>query len=116
MESAYLVGAGGAIGAIIRFAVGRRLVHERFPVATLTVNIGGTFILALVTAANLHHEVILFIGMGACGSFTTYSSFSFETIRLWEAGDGFRALIYALGTLGLCLLAGVIGFGIGRFW
>lgn len=116
MEPAHLVGTGGAIGAILRFAVGHWLGSERFPVATLTVNIIGSFVFAVVTAASVQHDIILFIGVGACGSFTTYSSFSFETIRLWETGERLRALSYALGTLGLCLLAGLVGIGVGRLW
>lgn len=61
--------------------------------------------MGLVIFAGLSNELVLFVGVGACGSFTTYSSFGFETVRLWETGDRLRASIYALGTLGLCLLA-----------
>lgn len=116
MEPAFLISVGGAFGAVLRFAVSRWLVHERFPIATLTVNILGTFALALTTAVSAHQEVILLIGVGTCGAFTTYSSFSFETIRLWEAGDSLRAVTYALGTLGLCLLAGFLGLSLGRLF
>lgn len=108
MEPAHLLGAGGAIGAVLRYLVGQRLVHQRFPLATLVINVVGSFVLGLVTFAAASNEVVLFIGTGVCGSFTTYSSFSFETVRLWETGDRARALIYALGTFGLCAAAAVL--------
>lgn len=53
--------------------------------------------------AGATNETMLFVGIGARGSFTTYSSFSFQTVRLWETGDQFRATLYAVGTLVLCL-------------
>lgn len=112
VEPAHLLGTGGAIGAVCRYAVGQWLAHDRFPFATLAVNVVGSFVLGLVTFAGLSNEVVLFVGVGACGSFTTYSSFSFETVRLWEAGDRLRASIYALGTLGLCVVAAAVAAGI----
>lgn len=112
MEPAHLLGTGGAIGAVLRYAVGQWLVHERFPLATLVVNVVGSFVLGLVAFAGTTSEIVLFVGVGACGSFTTYSSFSFETVRLWETGDRLRATIYALGTLGLCLAAAALAAGL----
>lgn len=105
VEPAHLLGTGGALGAVGRYAVGRWLAHDRFPFGTLAVNVIGSFVLGLVTFAGMGDEVVLFLGVGACGSFTTYSSFSFETVRLWEGDDRLRASLYALGTLGLCLIA-----------
>lgn len=106
MEPAHLLGTGGAIGAILRYAVGQWIMYDRFPVATLVVNVIGSFVLGIVTFAGSTSDVMLFVGIGACGSFTTYSSFSFEVVRLWETGDRVRASIYAFGTFGLCLAAG----------
>lgn len=115
MEPAHLLGTGGAIGAILRYAVGLWLAHGRFPFGTLTVNVIGSFVLGLVTFAGSSSEVMLFIGLGACGSFTTYSSFSFQTIRIWETGDRLRAAIYAAGTLVLCLLSALLAAGLLEF-
>lgn len=112
MDPAYLLGTGGAIGAVARYSVGKILVHDRFPVSTLVVNVVGSFVLGLVTVAELDSVVVLFVGVGACGSFTTYSSFSMQTVRLWETGDRLRASIYALGTLLLCLIAASIAAGL----
>lgn len=112
MEPAHLLGTGGAIGAVLRYAVGQWLVHERFPLATLAVNVGGSFVFGLVVFAGMSNETVLFVGAGACGSFTTYSSFSVQTAQLWEAGDRLRATIYAFGTLGLCLTAAGVAAGL----
>lgn len=111
IEPAHLVGTGGAIGAVCRYAVGQWLAHDRFPFATLGVNVVGSFVLGLVMFAPVNTEVFLLIGVGACGSFTTYSSFSVQTVRLWETGDRLRASLYAGGTLCLCVAAaGTAGF------
>lgn len=112
MEPAHLVGTGGAIGAVLRHYVGVWLGHERFPFGTFSVNVGGSFVLGLVTVAGLSNEVALLVGVGACGSFTTYSSFSFETVRLWETGDRLRAVIYAVGTLVVCVGAAALAAGL----
>ena len=112
MEPAHLLGTGGAIGAVLRYAVGQILVNERFPFSTLVVNVVGSFILGLIVFSGLDSEVVLFVGTGVCGSFTTYSSFSVQTVRLWETGDRLRAAIYAFGTLGLSLIATGVAAGL----
>ncbi len=112
MEPAHLVGTGGAIGAIFRYIIGLRITHERFPLPTLVVNVVGSFVFGLITFAGINSEIVLFVGIGVCGSFTTYSSFSFETVRMWETGERLRASIYAFGTLGLCLLAVAFAAGL----
>lgn len=108
MEPAHLVGTGGAIGAVCRHYMGLWIQHDQFPLGTLGVNVVGSFILGLVTFVGLPTDAALLVGTGACGSFTTYSSFSFETVRLWETGDKLRATVYAGGTLGLCLGAAAL--------
>lgn len=112
MEPAHIVGTGGAIGAILRYGVGLWIIHERFPLSTLVVNIVGSFVLGLVTFAGINSEIMLLVGIGACGSFTTYSSFSFETVRLWETGNRLRAAIYALGTVSLCMIGVLLAAGL----
>ncbi len=116
MEPAHLLGTGGAIGAVLRYAVGQWIVHDRFPVSTLIVNVVGSFVLGLVVFAGLHSEIVLFVGAGACGSFTTYSSFSVQTVRLWETGNRTQAAMYAGGTLGSCVVATVVAAGIVSFF
>ncbi|MFB6170898.1 MAG: fluoride efflux transporter CrcB [Haloarculaceae archaeon] len=107
-DPAQLVGAGGALGALLRHLVGELVDVDRFPVGTLTVNVVGSFVLALVTFLGSGSDVALFVGTGACGSFTTFSSFSFQTVRLWESGDKFRAGLNA----GLNLAGALLGVGL----
>lgn len=102
---ASLVGVGGALGALLRHLVEERVDADRFPLGTLTVNVVGSFVLALVTAAGSGESVVLFVGVGTCGSFTTFSSFAVGTVRLWETGDRLRAALTAALTLGGALLA-----------
>lgn len=105
IPAAQLVGFGGAIGAILRYLVGEAIAAESAPVDTLTVNVLGSFALGLVTAVAASTEVALLVGTGICGSFTTYSSFSVETVRLWEQGKQKQAVGYAGVTFALCALA-----------
>lgn len=110
LDPAQLVGFGGALGAVLRFGVGRWLGGRDFPVATLVVNAVGSFVLALVTFAGADQAVVLAVGTGACGSFTTFSSFTFETVRLWEADEHALAMLNGAGNL---VAAGV---GLGLAW
>lgn len=99
LDPAQLVGFGGALGAVLRHGVNRWLSTREFPLATLVVNAVGTFVLALVTIIGVGEAVLLAVGTGACGSFTTFSTFSFETVRLWEAGERRAAGLNAIGNL-----------------
>ncbi|MDR5657595.1 fluoride efflux transporter CrcB [Halodesulfurarchaeum sp. HSR-GB] len=92
----YLVGFGGMIGASLRHVVSTWVEHEEFPLGTLTVNVLGSFLLGLLTFAGVTNSTMLLFGVGLCGSFTTFSSFSVDTVQLWEAGDQFLATGYAL--------------------
>jgi len=104
---AFLVAA--AIGAPLRYEldglVGQR-VDGVFPWGILLINVAGSFLLGLLTGLGLHHGLgktpRLVLGTGFCGAFTTFSTFSFETVRLLEAGD----LREAVGNVGLTLLLG----------
>jgi CrcB protein len=111
VDPAYLVGAGAAIGAVLRFATGRYVGgvagDRRFPYGTFTVNVVGSFVLALVTFLGAGEDVLLLVGTGACGSYTTFSSFSVDTVRLWETGERRLAAWYASANL----LGALVGIG-----
>ena len=111
VDPAYLVGTGAALGAVLRFATGRYVGgvagDRRFPYGTFTVNVVGSFVLALVTFLGAGEDVLLFVGTGACGSYTTFSSFSVDTVRLWETGERRLAVWYASANL----LGALVGIG-----
>ncbi|MFB6079751.1 MAG: fluoride efflux transporter CrcB [Haloferacaceae archaeon] len=99
LDPAHLVGTGGALGALLRTYVSRRVDVEEFPAGTFAVNVIGSFALGFLTFLALDDRLLLLLGTGACGSFTTFSSFSFETVRLWETGERARAVTNAVGNL-----------------
>jgi len=111
-DPAYLVGTGGAIGALCRAAMSARIDGETYPLGTLAVNVLGSFVLGSLTFAGASEEIVLVLGTGACGSFTTFSSFSFETVRLVEQGESAAAaansalnLVGSLAAIGVAWLA-----------
>jgi CrcB protein len=118
---AVLVLGGGAIGAPVRYltdrAVQRR--HETaFPWGTITVNILGTLVLGLLTGALVAgaapHSVLMLVGVGFCGALTTYSTFSYETLRLWEDGAAFYAVANVVISVGAALGAAFTGAAIAQ--
>jgi CrcB protein len=93
-----LVIIGAAVGAPLRYLTDRavQLRHDSvFPWGTFVVNVAGCLVLGLLTgAASARHaspHLQLLIGTGLCGALTTYSTFSYETLRLTEAGAAFHA-------------------------
>lgn len=112
VDPVYLVGAGASIGALLRHAttqyVGAVSADRTFPYGIFTVNVVGSFVLALVTFLGADETVLLAVGTGACGAYTTFSSFSVDTIQLWEDGYRVLAVWYAAGNL----LGSLVGIGI----
>lgn len=112
-----LVFLGGTIGAPARYLLDRAVQrrHESvFPWGTLVVNLTGCLILGLLTGAarSLPADLGVFAGTGVCASFTTFSTFSFETTRLLEEGSVFEAGLNALVSLLLGVLAAVAGYAL----
>nr|WP_247003937.1 CrcB family protein [Halosolutus gelatinilyticus] len=113
-EPAHVVGTGGAIGAVCRHWVYRQFSSEGYPWPTLAVNAIGSFVLSAAIFAGLSGSSLQLLGVGACGSFTTFSSFSVETVQLYERGDRRLAILNAAGNLCLSLAAiGVAWIAIG---
>jgi len=107
MNPAVLVGIGGTLGALARHLVGQRV--ETAYADTLAVNVIGSFLLGTIVTAPVGDPVALAFGTGFCGAFTTFSTFAFETVRLYETGRRRRALANASIHLVAALLA--VGFG-----
>lgn len=100
MINCIIVGLGGFLGAVLRYLIGLLPVNTQngFPVKTLGINIVGAFVIGLVVALGAKKEwnpqLILFLKVGLCGGFTTFSSFALETSQLIEQGTEWSAMLY----------------------
>lgn len=102
-----LVGIGGAGGALLRYLVSEVFRTSEYPYGTFVVNVLGSFLLALATFGGVGGQAGLLVGTGLLGAFTTFSSFSFETVRLWERGARREAVTNLLGTFAMA--SGAVG-------
>ncbi len=117
-----LVGIFGAAGAISRYWLDGRvsdLVHGQFPWGTFLINVLGAFLLGLLVALTTerllpHPNWRVALGIGFLGSFTTFSTYTYETVKLAEDGAIGLALLYSVGMLALGLLAAASGLAVGR--
>jgi len=107
-----MIGTGGFIGTVLRYLLGQ-FIHARigppFPFGTLTINIIGSFVIGLVFAASekgmIDQDWRLFLAVGICGGFTTFSAFSLETLNLLRGGYTLYAFSYVTASLALGFLA-----------
>jgi CrcB protein len=103
--TALLVALGAAVGAPLRFVIAVRL-DGRLPWGTFTVNVTGSFLLGLLSAASLSSNELALLGVGFCGGFTTYSAFSVQSHAL-----GARlGAAYAAATIAISVAACALGF------
>ena len=109
-----LTAAAGGIGAALRFVLDGviRSRFPAFPIGTLVINVSGSFVLGLVTSFALGDvlppEALTVLGVGLLGGFTTFSTASFETVRLVGA-----ALAVGVGMLIASVLAAALGLWLG---
>lgn len=120
MMLALLVGFGAAFGAVARYVVDQAVARRRdgtFPAGTWVINITGSFVLGLLAGLATRHglstDAVAIVGTGVCGGYTTFSTFSYETVRLMEEGSGLIALANLAGSLAAGLAAAALGLGIG---
>jgi CrcB protein len=110
-----LIALAGAVGAVARFVLDAVIVRRRgdFPWATLLINATGSLLLGVATGLVLFHtcpdSVRLVVGTGFCGGYTTFSTASFEIVRLAQRASVGRALGYLAATVALSLGAGALG-------
>jgi CrcB protein len=112
-----LIALGGASGALSRYGVGRFcqvLPASQWPVATFAVNVLGSAAIGVVYVliterSTLHSDWRYVLMVGFFGAFTTFSTFSLESVALLEAGKPLLALAYMLTTVTTCVLACWLG-------
>ncbi len=111
-----LIALGGAAGSVLRYFLGGRAQHfapHGFPLGTLFVNVVGCFLVGMLVRQFMniqtHNYLRALLVVGFCGGFTTFSTFSMETVGLIEGGEYSRAMSYIALSLTLCLAATFAG-------
>ncbi|HEY1879063.1 MAG TPA: fluoride efflux transporter CrcB [Caulobacteraceae bacterium] len=119
--STYLwIALGGALGSVARYG-GSSLVAglfgQTFPFGTLVVNITGSFVIGLFATLTgpdgrmmVSGDFRQFVAIGLCGGYTTFSSFSYQTLTLAQDGQYLRAGLNVIASVALCLVAVWLGF------
>ena len=116
VTNCFAVGAGGFVGAVLRYLMGLipQLQRGAFPLATLLINVIGAILIGAVaekagSASGMNPTLLLFLKVGVCGGFTTFSTFSLEGVGLLESGRTGLFLLYALLSVALCLVGVLLG-------
>ncbi|WP_038058721.1 fluoride efflux transporter CrcB [Thermus amyloliquefaciens] len=120
MERYLLVALGGALGSLLRYGLGawvQALTGPSFPYSTLLINALGSLLIGLVIRLSLEGalsgEGRIFLAVGVLGGFTTFSTFSYETLALLQDGEVWRALVYVLASVVLGLFLVLLGYRLG---
>jgi len=119
MNNIFLIAMGGALGSVSRWGCQRWIYQwhpHPFPFGTFTVNVVGSFLIGVFYAVSekgnlMNADWRLFLTTGFCGGFTTFSTFSFETISLLREGNYGYAVTYIL----LSVILGIVGVAAGMF-
>ena len=118
LKLALAVAAGGAIGSLARFWIAQAMtpLSHALPWGTILINVAGSFLIGAFGTLTLAsgkfpapEAVRLFVMVGVCGGFTTFSSFSLQTFDLLRAGAGGRAMINVAVSVAVCLAAVAAG-------
>ena len=122
MTNLLAIAVGGAFGAVGRFASSQwiySLLGRQFPYGTLFVNFIGSFVMGFLAILLIERiaagpELRAFLLIGFLGSFTTFSTFSLETINLFSSGEALKAFINMLLSVFVCVTACWLGMILGR--
>jgi CrcB protein len=113
---------GGGLGSVARFTLGKWVTTfhtQNFPYGTLVVNVLACLVLGFLVGLADQRQLIsapsrLFWTVGFCGGFSTFSTFSAETIQLIQAGFQISSVVYVIGSLIFCLAATLLGLYLGQ--
>lgn len=115
MLNCIFVGIGGFLGAVLRYLASFIPVKnpQGFPIVTLIINILGSLCIGLIAfwmskSSNIDSRLILFLKVGICGGFTTFSTFSLETGELVKSGHIMLAILYIALSVGFGVLAALL--------
>lgn len=115
-----LVALGGAIGSVFRYILGLIVIKINFPLNTLLINILGAIFIGIIVGLSESKNIVsdnykLFLQVGFCGGFTTFSTFSLESINLIEKENYLLAVLYIIFSVIFCLIGVIIGKKIANF-
>ncbi len=117
-----VVGLGGALGSMLRMSIAWSVPAGKLPWGTLLANLLGSLVIGVVLgrlgesgAADQPHWHA-FAAIGFCGGFTTFSSFSWQTLEQLRQGQFGTAVVHVLASVLLCLLMTWLGWRLGRLW
>jgi fluoride exporter len=117
MRAILFVGIGGGLGSILRYTISLfvgKHIPIVFPFGTLLVNISGCFLIGVFYALFARHTHFnpdwrLFLITGICGGYTTFSTFSYDSLILLKQGANLSFILYVLGSVVVGLLATIAG-------
>ncbi|SKB66026.1 CrcB protein [Salegentibacter holothuriorum] len=116
LKQLLLIFLGGGLGSALRYLISKSLNSESFfiPYGTFTVNIIGSLLLGLFIGFAARYEffnsnIVLFLAVGFCGGFTTFSTFTLENQALLRSGDYLNFFFYAFGSIIIGILAVFLG-------
>ena len=111
------VGFGGAAGSIVRYLLSGGILAGQtllgFPAGPFTVNAAGSLLIGILLEASVSETLGWLLIVGFCGGFTTFSTFSADTVRLLRAGCYNAAAIYVALSVAVCIVFAALGMWIG---
>lgn len=120
LQTYLLVALGSALGGVLRFGISAMLAQrfgEKFPVATLLVNVTGSLLIGVLAALSVKSESFhaatglrQFLMIGVCGGYTTFSAFSLQTMEMLKAGQFLHSAFYVTSSVLLCIGAAALGY------
>lgn len=108
-----LIALGGFIGANARYIISllaKKYIKASIPIGTLFINSVGSFLLGLLVGKGMSGEIYAFFGVGFMGAFTTFSTFKFELVQLWQSKETKAYVLYLILSYVLGISLATIGY------